>query len=80
VNDYFRHPACGSAGLSLHTLKQFNILLAVRSPKLNKIFKVQSHQCHIQWDNHFPHPAGHTISDAGQDAVGLMGQMLLSRI
>ncbi|KAK4832999.1 hypothetical protein QYF61_027023 [Mycteria americana] len=47
----------------------------VRGPKLNTGFKVRPHQCRVQGDNHFPSPAGHTISDTNQDAVGCLGHL-----
>jgi len=43
------------------------------SPKLNRVFKVQSHQCCVQGHSNFPGPADHTISDAGQNAIGVLG-------
>lgn len=43
------------------------------APKLNRVFKVQSHQCCVQGHSNFPGPADHTISDAGQNAIGLLG-------
>ncbi|KAK4824303.1 LOW QUALITY PROTEIN: hypothetical protein QYF61_013048 [Mycteria americana] len=42
-------------------------------PKLNTVFEVRPHQC--RGDNHFPTPAGHTISDTSQDAIGLLGHL-----
>lgn len=52
--------------------EQLSILIKVRCPKL---FKVLSHQCHLQVDNHFPSAAGCAISNAGQDALGLLGRL-----
>ncbi|KAK4823178.1 hypothetical protein QYF61_027082 [Mycteria americana] len=60
---------------SLDTLQHLNVSLVVRGPKLNTVFKVRPHQCQAQGDNHFPSPAGHTISDTSQDAVGLLGHL-----
>lgn len=54
--------------------EQLNILV-VRSPKLNTIFEVWSHQCHIQEDNHIPIFAGHTVSEAGQNASSFLGHL-----
>jgi len=52
----------------LHTFRQFSILV-VRGPKPNTVFEALSHWCLIQRDNLFLSPAGHTLSDAGQDAT-----------
>ncbi|KAK4825779.1 hypothetical protein QYF61_002342 [Mycteria americana] len=58
---------------SLDTLQHLNIPLVVGGPKLNTAFEVRPHQCQVQGHNHFPSPAGHTISDTSQDAIGLLG-------
>ena len=50
-----------------------NVVLVVRGPKLNTACEVQPHQCLLQGDDHFVGPAGHTIPDTSQDAVGLLG-------
>ncbi|KAK4831675.1 hypothetical protein QYF61_018672 [Mycteria americana] len=60
---------------SLDTLQQLDVSLVVRGPKLNTGFEVQPHQCQVQGDDHFPSPAGHTISDKSQDAVGFLGHL-----
>lgn len=44
----------------------------MKGPKLNTIFEVSSHQCHVQGNNHFPCPAGQNISDASWTAIGLL--------
>ncbi|KAK4812225.1 hypothetical protein QYF61_011247 [Mycteria americana] len=60
---------------SLDTLQPLNVLLVVRGLKLNTVFEVQPHQCRVQGENHFLSPAGHTISDTSQDAIGLLGHL-----
>ncbi|KAF1466761.1 Conserved oligomeric Golgi complex subunit 5, partial [Megadyptes antipodes antipodes] len=60
---------------SRDTLQHLNVLLVVRDPKLNTVFKVRPHQCRVQGHDHFPTPAGHTVSDTGQDAIGLLGHL-----
>ncbi|KAK4824896.1 hypothetical protein QYF61_021136 [Mycteria americana] len=67
---------------SLDTLQHLNVSLAVRGPKLNTAFEVRPHQCRVHGDDHFPSPAGHTIPDTSQDAVGFLGHLgtLLARI
>jgi len=54
-------------------LQHLNVLLVVTGPKLNTVFKVQPHQCQLQGDDPLPSPAGHTILDTSQDAIGLLG-------
>ncbi|KAK4828751.1 hypothetical protein QYF61_000742 [Mycteria americana] len=58
---------------SLDTLQHLNVPLVVRGPKLNTVFEVWPHQCRVQGHDHFPTPAGHTIPDTSQDAIGLLG-------
>ncbi|KAK4828289.1 hypothetical protein QYF61_024954 [Mycteria americana] len=60
---------------SLHTLQHLNVSLVVRGPKLNTVFEVQPHQCQVQGHDHFPSPAGHTIFDTSQDAIGFLGHL-----
>ncbi|KAK4825928.1 hypothetical protein QYF61_003423 [Mycteria americana] len=60
---------------SLDTLQHLNVSLVVGGPKLNTVFEVRPHQCRVQGDNHFPSPAGHTISDTSQDAIGFLGHL-----
>jgi len=47
----------------------------VRAPKLNTVVEVWPHQCQVQGYNPLPTPAGHTIPDTSQDAVGLLGHL-----
>ncbi|KAF1556984.1 Collagen alpha-1(XXI) chain, partial [Eudyptula minor] len=60
---------------SLDTLQHLNVLLVVRGPKLNTVLEVWPHQGQVQGHNHFPAPAGHTVSDTGQDAIDLLGRL-----
>ncbi|KAK4816221.1 hypothetical protein QYF61_013459 [Mycteria americana] len=60
---------------SLDTLQNLNVSLVVRGPKLNAVFEVRPHQCRVQGHDHFPSPAGLTISDTSQDAIGLLGHL-----
>ena len=55
---------------SLDSLEHLNVLIVVRGPKLNTVLEVQPHQSRVQGDDHLPRPAGHTVSDTSQDAVG----------
>ncbi|KAK4828587.1 hypothetical protein QYF61_000039 [Mycteria americana] len=60
---------------SLDTLQHLNVLLVVRGSKLNTSFEVRPHQCRVQGHDHFPSPAGHTIFDTSQDAIGFLGHL-----
>ncbi|KAK4814535.1 hypothetical protein QYF61_022254 [Mycteria americana] len=60
---------------SLDTLQHLNVSLVVRVPKLNTVFEVRPHQRRVQEHDHFPSPAGHTIFDTSQDAVGFLGHL-----
>ncbi|KAK4819936.1 hypothetical protein QYF61_015557 [Mycteria americana] len=60
---------------SLNTLQPLNVSLVMRGPKLNTVFEVRPHQCRVQGGNRFPSPAGHTIFDTSQDAIGLLGHL-----
>ncbi|KAK4820661.1 hypothetical protein QYF61_002865 [Mycteria americana] len=60
---------------SLHTLQYLNVSLVVRGPKLNTVFEVRPHQCRVEGHDHFPTPAGHTIFDTSQDAIGFLGHL-----
>ncbi|KAK4825510.1 hypothetical protein QYF61_000023 [Mycteria americana] len=55
---------------SLDTLQHLNVFLVVGGPKLNTVF-----ECRVQGHNHFLSPAGHTISDTSQDAIGFLGHL-----
>ncbi|KAK4810407.1 hypothetical protein QYF61_024103 [Mycteria americana] len=61
---------------SLDTLQHLNVSLVVGGPKLSTVFEVRPHQCQVQEDDHFPSPAGHTISDRSQDAIGHLDTLL----
>ncbi|KAK4817542.1 hypothetical protein QYF61_019460 [Mycteria americana] len=60
---------------SLDTLQYLNVSLVVGGPKLNTAFEVRPHQCRVQGHDHFPSPAGHTIFDTSQDAIGFLGRL-----
>ncbi|KAK4816910.1 hypothetical protein QYF61_024920 [Mycteria americana] len=75
------HPPAPSRALhqlrcpSLDTLQHLNVSLVVGGPKLNTVFEVRPHQCHVQGHDYFPSPTGHTISDTSQDAIGFLGHL-----
>ncbi|KAK4819037.1 hypothetical protein QYF61_024402 [Mycteria americana] len=60
---------------SLDSLQHLNVSLVVGGPKLNTVFEVRPHQGQVQGHDHFPSPAGHTIFDTGQDAIGFLGHL-----
>ncbi|KAK4823331.1 hypothetical protein QYF61_000933 [Mycteria americana] len=60
---------------SLDMLQHLNVPLVVEGPKLNTVFEVRPHQCRVQGHDHFPSPAGHTIFDTSQDAIGFLGHL-----
>ncbi|KAK4823486.1 hypothetical protein QYF61_002550 [Mycteria americana] len=60
---------------SLDMLQHLNVSLVVGGPKLNTVFEVRPHQCRVQGHDHFPTPAGHTIFDTSQDAIGFLGHL-----
>ncbi|KAK4818693.1 hypothetical protein QYF61_017914 [Mycteria americana] len=60
---------------SLDTLQPLNVSLVVGGPTLNTAFEVRPHQCRVQGHDHCPSPAGHTIADTSQDAIGFLGHL-----
>ncbi|RMC22279.1 hypothetical protein DUI87_00590 [Hirundo rustica rustica] len=59
----------------LDVLKHLNVLPKLRGPELDTALKVWSDQCRVQGKNELPAPAGHTIPDPGQDAIGPLGHL-----
>ena len=59
---------------SLDMLQGLSVFLVVRGPKLNTIFW-HPHQCWVEGDDYLPVPAGHTISNTGQDGIGPLGHL-----
>ncbi|NXE84114.1 CO6A6 protein, partial [Cochlearius cochlearius] len=51
------------------------VMFGNTGPKLNTVFEVRPHQRRVQGHDHFPGPAGHTIPDTSQDAIGLLGHL-----
>jgi len=66
------HQPCCS---SLDMLQDLNVLLVMRGPKPNTVLQVRPHQCGVQGHDHLATPAGPTIPDTSQDAVGLLGHL-----
>ncbi|KAK4816292.1 LOW QUALITY PROTEIN: hypothetical protein QYF61_014590 [Mycteria americana] len=65
-SDHFRGPPW-------YSLQQLHVLLVLRTPELDAVLQVESHQSGVEGQNHFPQPAGHASLDAAQDTVGLLG-------
>ncbi|KAK4826403.1 hypothetical protein QYF61_008690 [Mycteria americana] len=53
--------------------QQVHAFPVLRTPELDAVLQVGSHQRRVQGQNHLPRPAGHTSFDAAQDTVGLLG-------
>ncbi|KAK4824943.1 hypothetical protein QYF61_021631, partial [Mycteria americana] len=59
-----------------------HVFPVLRTPELDTVLQVGSHQSRAEGQNHLPRPAGHASFDAAQDAVGLLGckHTLLSHV
>ncbi|RMC15997.1 hypothetical protein DUI87_08204 [Hirundo rustica rustica] len=64
-------PCCPPLGM----LNHLNVLPKLRGPELDTKLKVWPDQCRVQWKNDLPAPAGHTIPDTGQDAIGPLSHL-----
>ena len=60
-------------GPPLDRLQQLHVFPVLRAPELDAGLQVRSHQSRVEGQNHLPQPAGHTVFDAAQDMVGLLG-------
>ena len=47
----------------------------LKGPKTGHSTRGAASPVSVQGDNYFPVPAGHTISDTSQDAIGLLGHL-----
>ncbi|KAK4828848.1 LOW QUALITY PROTEIN: hypothetical protein QYF61_000905 [Mycteria americana] len=66
-------PSDHSLGPPLDQLQQVHVLLVLKTPELDAVLQVGSHQSRVEGQNHLPRPAGHAAFDAAQDTVGLLG-------
>ncbi|PKU35685.1 hypothetical protein llap_14008 [Limosa lapponica baueri] len=57
----------------LYPLQQFPVLLELGSPERDTALQMGSHQGRAEGEDNLPRPAGHTLPDAPQDAIGLLG-------
>ncbi|KAK4819021.1 hypothetical protein QYF61_024137 [Mycteria americana] len=67
------HPSDHSCGPPLDLLQQVHVFPVLRTPELDAVLQVGSHQSRVEGQNHLPQPAGHASFDAAQDMVGLLG-------
>ncbi|KAK4810853.1 LOW QUALITY PROTEIN: hypothetical protein QYF61_008825 [Mycteria americana] len=67
------HPSDRFCGPPLDPRQQVHVLLVLRTPELDAILQVGSHQRGVEGQNHLPRPAGHASLYAAQDTVGFLG-------
>ncbi|KAK4825736.1 hypothetical protein QYF61_002175 [Mycteria americana] len=60
---------------SLDTLQHLNVSLVVGGPKTEHSIRGAASPVLSTGGNHFPSPAGHTIFDTSQDAIGFLGRL-----
>ncbi|KAK4825966.1 hypothetical protein QYF61_003535 [Mycteria americana] len=66
-------PSDHFCGPLLDPLQQVHLFPVPRTPELDAVLQVGSHQSRVEGQNHLPRPAGHASFDAAQDMVGLLG-------
>ena len=66
-------PSDHFCGPPLDLLQQVHVFLVLRTPELNAVLQVRSHQSRVEGQNHLSRPAGHASPDAAQDTVGPLG-------
>ncbi|KAK4818015.1 hypothetical protein QYF61_004128 [Mycteria americana] len=67
------HPSHHFRGPPLDLLQQLHVLVVLRTPELDAVLQVGSHQSRAEGQNHLPRPAGHAAFDAAQGTVGFLG-------
>ncbi|KAK4828585.1 hypothetical protein QYF61_027675 [Mycteria americana] len=67
------HTSDHFCGPPLDLLQQVHVLPVLRTPELDTVLQVGSHQSGVEGQNPLPRPAGHASCDAAQDMVGLLG-------
>ena len=60
-------------GPVLDSLKQFPVLLELRSPELDTVFQMWSHQGRVEGEENLSLPTNYTPYTTSQDAIGLLG-------
>ncbi|KAK4827937.1 hypothetical protein QYF61_022552 [Mycteria americana] len=67
------HPLDHFCGPPLDPLQQVRVFPVLRTPELDAVLQVGSHQSRVEGQNRLPRPAGHASFDAAQDMVGFLG-------
>ncbi|KAK4825592.1 hypothetical protein QYF61_000681 [Mycteria americana] len=67
------HPSDHFHGPPLDLLQQLHVFPVLRTPELDAVLQVESHQGRVEGQNRLPRPAGHASFDAAQDTVGFLG-------
>jgi len=60
-------------GPPLDSVLKFPVLLELGGPELDTLLQMSPHQGRVKGKNHFLHPTDHTLSNASQDTIGLLG-------
>ncbi|KAK4826321.1 hypothetical protein QYF61_007406 [Mycteria americana] len=66
------HPSDHFCGPLLDPFQQVHVFPVLRTPELDAVLQVGSHQSRVEGQNHLLRPAGHAYFDAAQDMVGLL--------
>ena len=67
------HPLDHFCGHPLNALQQAHVSPVLRTPHLDAVLQVSSHQHRAEGQDHLPRPAGHTSFDSTQYMVGFLG-------
>lgn len=60
-------------GPPLDLLSEVHAFPSLKTPELDTILQVGSHETGVEEQNHLPRPAGHSSFDAVWDTVGFLG-------
>jgi len=66
------HPLDHFCGPPLKALQQVHVSPVLRTPHLDAVLQMKSHQRRVKWQD-LPHPTGHTCFDAAPDMFGFLG-------
>ena len=67
------HPLVHFCVCALDALQQAHVSPILRTPHLDAVLQVRSHQGRVERENHFPQIADHASFDAAQDMVCFLG-------
>ena len=70
---FFAGLSSPSHGPPLDLLQQVHVFPVLRTPDLDTVLQVGSHQSSVEGQNHLSCTAGHIALDAAQDTVGILG-------